>query len=634
MATKGMITLKWCFLNADTLSDGIAAVSEDLGFSVSADGIAVTVNMVDADISKVSFSANTAEITYGGGASRFFRALAFLAQWIRDGKTEGYSEEHPVFENNGAMIDMSRNAVMTVDTVKAVLRKTALMGMNTFMLYTEDTYAIDGRPYFGYMRGRYTKDELRALDAYAASLGIELIPCVQFLGHLATHLLWGAAAPYRDTAKVLLVGNDATYRLIDDILQTVKACFSSQKIHIGMDETVDLGLGKYVAQNGYRPRHELFLEHLNKVAEMAKSYGLEPMMWSDMFFRLAGEHIAGYYDYYPDVHIPEHITALVPDGVGQVFWEYAQRDKAFYEKNITEHKKLGNRVLFAGGVWGWSGYAMQYTRSMEASRPALEACKENGIRDVFVTAWHNGAESALITALAGCAWYADFGYTGVWDTDSQKACFERACGPVYDAVTATERIEYPHGGRVGVSRALMYNDPLLGLVDKHIQEQGITGDYFVGLRESPQTADPLFAPAVKMCKACAALLENKADFGVRLTRAYKEKDVKMLAALCAECDVIMEKLAAFKDAYRACWLAYNKPFGYEVHDIRLGGLIARFETVKARITAYLAEDIDGIAELEEERLYIDCHPYGADDDKFCGHFLWMTYQKLATAGIL
>ena len=127
---------------------------------------------------------------------------------------------------------------------------------------------------------------------------------------------------------------------------------------------------------------------------------------------------------------------------------------------------------------------------------------------------------------------------------------------------------------------------------------------------------------------------NKADFGVRLTRAYTDKDKATLTALCAECDGILEKLTAFRQAYRACWLAYNKPFGYEVHDIRLGGLSARFETAKARIAAYVAGETDHIAELEEERLYIDCHPYGADDDKFCGHFLWMTYQKLATAGIL
>lgn len=50
------------------------------------------------------------------------------------------------------------------------------MGYNTLMLYTEDTYEVDGQPYFGYMRGRYSKAELRELDDYAAEKGMELIP--------------------------------------------------------------------------------------------------------------------------------------------------------------------------------------------------------------------------------------------------------------------------------------------------------------------------------------------------------------------------------------------------------------------------------------------------------------------------
>ena len=40
----------------------------------------------------------------------------------------------------------------------------ALMGLNLVMLYTEDTYEVEGWPYFGYMRGRYSREELEAID--------------------------------------------------------------------------------------------------------------------------------------------------------------------------------------------------------------------------------------------------------------------------------------------------------------------------------------------------------------------------------------------------------------------------------------------------------------------------------------
>jgi N-acetyl-beta-hexosaminidase len=130
------------------------------------------------------------------------------------------------------------------------------------MLYTEDTYEIEGRPYFGYMRGRYNKDEIRELDAYAIKLGIELIPCIQVLGHLATHLRWHATAPYRDTTNVLLVGAKETYELIDDMFKTISECFTSKRIHIGMDETKDLGTGAYLDKFGVLKLDAPFVAYL------------------------------------------------------------------------------------------------------------------------------------------------------------------------------------------------------------------------------------------------------------------------------------------------------------------------------------------------------------------------------------
>ncbi len=87
------------------------------------------------------------------------------------------------------MVDSSRNCVMSVEAVKAWIRMQASVGMNTLMLYTEDTYEVPGYPYFGALRGRYTAEELKEMDAYGVALGVELIPCIQSLGHLQQPLL-------------------------------------------------------------------------------------------------------------------------------------------------------------------------------------------------------------------------------------------------------------------------------------------------------------------------------------------------------------------------------------------------------------------------------------------------------------
>lgn len=78
--------------------------------------------------------------------------------------TEEQAEEHPLLLTNGAMADVSRCNVLKPDTVKYMMRKMALMGMNQYMLYTEDVYEVEDYPYFGHLRGRYTKDEIDRLE--------------------------------------------------------------------------------------------------------------------------------------------------------------------------------------------------------------------------------------------------------------------------------------------------------------------------------------------------------------------------------------------------------------------------------------------------------------------------------------
>ena len=88
------------------------------------------------------------------------------------------------FRTFGTMLDCSRNAVPNIRSLKKWIDLTAGLGYNALLLYTEDTYEVPGEPYFGYMRGRFTQDELREADRYALSRGMTLIPCIQVLAHL------------------------------------------------------------------------------------------------------------------------------------------------------------------------------------------------------------------------------------------------------------------------------------------------------------------------------------------------------------------------------------------------------------------------------------------------------------------
>ena len=97
---------------------------------------------------------------------------------------------------------------MNVNFVKKIALIIKKMGYNTLMLYTEDTYEVNNQPYFGYLRGRYTKKEMKELDAYCNEIGIELIPCIQTLAHLNAIFKWQEYIEIRDCDDILLCGND------------------------------------------------------------------------------------------------------------------------------------------------------------------------------------------------------------------------------------------------------------------------------------------------------------------------------------------------------------------------------------------------------------------------------------------
>jgi len=101
-----------------------------------------------------------------------------------------YEEFKREYERLSLMVDCSRNAVMSIPSLKKLIRILALLGYTELQLYTEDTYEVRNEPFFGYLRGRYTKEEIQGIDSYCDVFGIELVPCIQTLAHLNRIYRW------------------------------------------------------------------------------------------------------------------------------------------------------------------------------------------------------------------------------------------------------------------------------------------------------------------------------------------------------------------------------------------------------------------------------------------------------------
>lgn len=526
-------------------------------------------------------------------------------------------KEQMKFNSLGVMLDCSRNAVMKPEKVKEYMDIMADLGYSRLMLYTEDTYEIKNRPYFGHNRGKYSIDELKELDAYGKERGIELIPCIQTLAHVNAIFRWPEFAPIHDCDDILMAGEEETYALVEDMFASINEAFSSKIINIGMDEAHMLGRGRYQDLHGYEDRFNILLRHLKRVAEIAKKYDYELLMWGDMFFRILNASSGGgYYDTPADV--PEEIKAMIPENVTLVYWDYYSVEQEHYEKNIRNHAMIKENIWFTGGLWSWTGFAPHNEYSMRAVKAAFKACETQGVGDVILALWgDNGGECSRF-ALLPALYYASEFAKGNEDIECIKQGFEQKFGCGFDEFCLLDApiAGDPDAEPVGPEKYFLYNDCFMGLFDSIIEEKyKITFEdaaeklYRRNQKDDRDTRfDVLFETMEKLARVNA----KKCMLGLRTREAYASSDKEKLTELIGEYEQTADAVSEFYDAYEKQWMWENKPHGFDVQDIRLGGLHTRILHCKKRLQQYLDGEIERIEELEEPLLDINCREDSRD----------------------
>ncbi len=501
----------------------------------------------------------------------------------------------------GVMLDMSRNGVMKTDALKKYVDYLSAFGYNMLQLYTEDTYEVDGEPYFGYLRGSYTKDELKEIDAYCREKGVELIPCIQTLAHLGTIFKWFEYAGINDTSNILLIDDPRTYRLIDNMFATLAECYTTRKVHIGMDEAHMVGLGKYLDKHGFCNRYELLNKHLRKVVEIAEKYGFKPMMWSDMFYRISNN---GEY-YLKKPKLSQDLIDGVPN-VSLVYWDYYHTKKSEYRTMLRSHGKFEKEVWFAGGAWSWMGFAPSNRYTLQTMKPALDACKEEGVENIFFTLWGDNGKECSYFALLPSLYYLKRYYDGEKDKKVIESEFRNLTGESFRRLADTDLPNLVGGNKEGFrnpSKYMLYNDPFFGWFDTQAKE-GVDKEYrklarkfalYAGQSEQFAYVYDFYA---KLCR----VLSEKYGLGVAVRSAYRSNDRAELERLVGVFKKTEKSLHYFYESFRKLWYKENKPHGFEVQDMRLGGLAQRLVSCRRRLQAYLSGDEDNLPELEEELL--------------------------------
>ena len=428
---------------------------------------------------------------------------------------------------------------------------------------------------------------------------------------------------------ILLADEARTYELVDRMFATLHNSLRSRTVNIGMDEAGLLGLGRYLTLHGYQDRYSILMNHLRKVSEIAKKYGFELLMWGDMFFRLApgGEYYADY------VEIPPEIKELVPDNVQLVYWDYYSTTISGYEKKIQQHNAIKENIWFAGGLWSWSGYAPHNTFSINAMRCAMNACLSQGVEYVIMTLWGDDGAECSKFAMIPSLFYVSQLAKGITDDGEIRRNFEEKFSIPFDAFMLLDLTGTPNESDseiIAADKYMLYCDPFMGQFDSRIRPQD-GPSYEVCARklemwQNQKDYGYLFCTQKALCDVLAV----KYDLGIRTREAYHFGNLETVKTLVTDYEALLSQLEHFYTAYEAQWMYENKPHGFDVIDLRLGGLRQRIVHCMKRLQAYVDGNLTRIEELEEPVLDCCCIEDAGAKPLNCARF----WNEIATVNVI
>lgn len=167
------------------------------------------------------------------------------------------------------------------------------------------------------------------------------------------------------------------------------------------------------------------------------------------------------------------------------------------------------------------------------------------------------------------------------------------------------------------TKYMLYSDPFLGIFDRTVSPS--EPERFKELAEQLNTVasgkyEYVFRTIADLC----AVLETKYALGVQMREAYRLKDKAALEKALENLKETERRVARFADSFEAQWMKECKPFGFEKHDIRLGGLMRRLSHCRRVLEEYLNGKREAIEELEEDILAFDSatkdgHPLNYND---------------------
>lgn len=328
----------------------------------------------------------------------------------------------PAMRWRGAQDDVSRGPMPTLEYQKRQVRLLASYKVNTFTLYFEHTLQFASQPVIAPPGGSMSREDVAELVAYGRRHHVTIIPQQQTFGHLHHALKLELYADLAETphGHVLAPGQPGTLEFTRGIFAEIDSMFPSPFVHLGADETFELGAGRtkpMVADSGLGA---VYINYLKAIVETVRRPDKRYLFWGDIA-----------------MNSPELVSRLPKDLIA-VGWDYWSRSN--FDRYLKPFRDAGMETWVAPGVSNWNGVYPNSNTALPNIQGFIRDGQRAGATGVINTTWDDWGD-----AIFEQNWYGlVFGAAAAWQPgESSIPNFQAAYGLTFhgDTLGALDRAQ-------------------------------------------------------------------------------------------------------------------------------------------------------------------------------------------------
>jgi hexosaminidase len=320
----------------------------------------------------------------------------------------------PAMKYRGLDDDMSRLPITTLEFEKRMIRTIAAYKINLYSPYFEHTQQYASNPLMA-PPGSITAEEATELVAYAKLYHITIVPEQEAFGHLHNSMTWEQYQPLVETphGAVLAPGQPGSIALITQMFTELAAMYPGPFLHIGADETVDLGLGQTKADVDLRRLAPVYLDFLQQIVTALKPLNRKILFWGDVA-QDAPDLLKG---------LPQSFK----DSTIAIAWVYGPEPRG-YERFLTPFTKAGFETWVAPSVNNYRKVYPDNNIALTNIQRFTADGQRLGSTGQLNTIWNDDGEG-----LFNQDWYGIlFGAAAAWQKgESSLAAFQDSYGQVF-----------------------------------------------------------------------------------------------------------------------------------------------------------------------------------------------------------